>query len=150
MSSALACAGGAPVSARSRGFFAPSPPASFSRPRALPSIFPCLSLRKCLVAGFEFNRSLSLSVVSRCHLRGVFRMDGDSGDSSSSSDSLRVSDLRSVPRTLREFLPSIVLSSGKLLRPLRLPHYILGHGNCSVYHWRCDIGGAQRKWQTAE
>ena len=32
------------------------------------------------------------------------------------------------------FLPSIVSSCGKLLRPLRLPHYFLGHGNCDVYH----------------
>ena len=50
-----------------------------------------------------------------------------------SSDSLRVSDRRSVPRTLREFLPPIVLSSGKLLRPLRLPHYILGHGKTATF-----------------
>ena len=77
-------------------------------------------------------------------------MDGGSGDSSGSSDSLRVSDLRSVPRTLREFLPPIVLSSGKLLRPLRLPQYILGHGNCDVYHERFDIGVVQREWQIAE
>ena len=109
MSSAFACAGGAPVSARSRGFFAPSPPASFSRPRALPSVFPCLSLRKCLVAGFEFGISHSRIVASRCRLRGAFRMDGDSGDSSSSSDSLRVYDLRSVPRTLRAFFTSYSL-----------------------------------------
>ena len=63
----------------------------------------CLSLRKCSVAGFEFGISLSLLVARRCRLRGAFRMDGGSGDSSGSSDSLRVSDLRSVPRTLCEF-----------------------------------------------
>ena len=102
VSSAFACAGGALASAQSRVLRAQPARFVFAAAGSTKRLS-CLSLRKCWVAGFEFGKSLSLLVARRCRLRGAFRMDGGSGDSSGSSDSLRVSDLRSVPRTLCEF-----------------------------------------------